>query len=210
MRAILTTHAKTRRIRTSWFCACLVVLAGCAATRPITDLPDLSTWELRQDVLGSVTDWAFKGRIALKSGEEGVNGKFNWTQSGNKFDATLGGPLGIGNIKIAGNDRSIVVTDKDGVTTRLTEPEAELYYRYGWTIPVDSLRFWALGIPDPAQPAETEVDDAGRLVYLEQRDWIVTISRYRESAGQQMPRTLTATSPDTRVRMVIDKWSFFE
>jgi len=25
-----------------------------------------------------------------------------------------------------------------------------------------------------------------------------------------MPRTLTATNPDTRVRMVIDKWIFFE
>ena len=34
---------------------------------------------------------------------------------------------------------------------------------YGWTIPVTSLRFWALGIPDPASPAETEFGDDGQL-----------------------------------------------
>ena len=157
-----------------------------------------------------VDDWGFKGRIAVKTGDDGFNGKFNWTQTGNEFDARVGGPLGIGTVRIAGDERSIVLTDKDGVKTRLTDPEAELMVRYGWTIPVASLRFWALGIPDPTLPADTEFDEAGRLVHLEQRNWIVTISRYRESAGQQMPRTLTASNPETRVRMVIDKWSFYE
>ena len=83
-------------------------------------------------------------------------------------------------------------------------------WRYGWTIPVSSLRYWALGIPDPAVPAAvTEVDDNGHLVRLEQGDWIVEISRYSEGGGQQMPRNLSATNPDTRVRMVIDRWMFF-
>lgn len=210
VRAILTTHLNIKLVRTIWLCVCLVVVAGCAASRPLTNLPDLSTWELRQEILSSVTDWSFKGRIAVKTGDEGSNGKLSWTQTGDRFNATVGGLLGIGAVKIAGDDRSIVVTDKDGVKTRLTDPEAELYYRYGWTIPVASLRFWALGIPDPLQPAKTEFDDAGRLTHLEQSNWNVTISHYRESAGQQMPHKLTVTNPETRVRMVIDKWSFFE
>jgi outer membrane lipoprotein LolB len=189
---------------------CLLVLTGCAVSRPLTNLPDISSWELRQDVLRQVDDWGFKGRIAVKAGDDGFNGKFNWTQTGDEFDARVGGPLGMGTVRVAGDDRSIVLTDKDGVKTRLTDPETELMIRYGWTIPVASLRFWALGIPDPALPADTRFDEAGRLVHLEQSNWIVTISRYRESAGQQMPRTLTASNPDTRVRMVIDKWSFYK
>ena len=201
-------------LRRAWLVACLAVLStwlsGCAATRPIIDLPELSTWEIRQSVLGSVSDWAFKGRIALKAGDEGFNGRFNWTQTGSDFFATVGGPLGIGTVKIMGDGREIILTDKDGVETALVDAERELYYRYGWTIPVTSLRFWALGIPDPSMLAKTELDDSGRLTRLEQSNWVVTISRYRESAGQEMPRILTATNPDTRVRMVIDKWSFFE
>jgi outer membrane lipoprotein LolB len=194
--------------RVVWLGLCLV-LSGCATTRPSIDLPPLTTWEIRQEVLGATPDWEFRGRIAVKSGDEGFNGKFNWEQSGDEFLATVGGPLGIGTVKIEGNRQTIVLTDKDGVETVLTDPEAELYQRNGWTIPVASLRYWALGIPDPADEALTVVDDSGRLVSLEQSDWAVKISSYKESAGQQMPRTLTATNPDTRVRMVIDKWIFY-
>ena len=208
--AFTPKHPEGRTGRLAWLGLCLVVLSGCAATRPIVDLPEIPSWELRHKVLGNITNWEFRGRIAVKAGDEGFNGKFNWTQSGDNFYATVGGPLGIGTVKIEGNDQAIVLTDKDGVETALHEPESELYYRYGWTIPVASLRYWALGIPDPSSEAITEVDDAGHLTRLEQNNWAVKISRYRESAGQQMPRNLTASSPDTRVRMVIDKWLFFE
>lgn len=187
-----------------------LAISGCAATRPSIDLPDISTWEQRQAVLSTIVDWEFRGRIAVKAGDEGFNGKFDWTQTGDDFFATVGGPLGIGTVRIEGDDDVIVLTDKDGVQTVLVDPEAELYYRYGWTIPVASLRYWALGIPDPSLPAETRFDDTGRLVVIEQSQWQVRISRYREAAGQDLPRSLTASNPDTRVRMVIDRWNFFE
>ena len=117
-----------------------LVLSGCAATRPSIDLPELTTWEIRQEVLASVSDWEFRGRIAVKSGDDGFNGKFNWEQNGDDFFATVSGLLGIGSVKIEGDGQTVVLTDKDGVESVLTNPETELYYRYGWTIPVESLR----------------------------------------------------------------------
>ena len=196
-------------VRGVWLALCLVV-AGCATTRPSVDLPMLTTWELRQEVLAAASDWEFRGRIAVKSGDDGFNGKFNWEQNGEDFFATVSGPLGIGTVKIEGDGQTVVLTDKDGVETVLTDPESDLYELNGWTIPVASLRYWALGIPDPSMEALTAVDDSGRLVSLERGEWALKISRYKESAGQQMPRTLTVTNPDTRVRMVIDKWMFYE
>jgi outer membrane lipoprotein LolB len=188
----------------------LAILAGCATTRPATDLPAIDSWESRTAVLGSVREWEFRGRVAVKAGDEGFNGKFDWIQDGDVFSATVGGPLGVGTVRITGNGRSMVLTDKNGERTELENAELELRWRYGWAIPVASLRYWALGIPDPALPAITDVDDAGRLTHLEQSGWSVDISRYREGGGQQMPRILTATNPETRVRMVIDRWSFFD
>jgi outer membrane lipoprotein LolB len=188
----------------------LAVLAGCATTRPAIDLPAIDSWESRNTVLGNVREWEFRGRVAVKAGDEGFNAKFAWTQDRDAFSATVSGPLGIGTVRITGDGRSMVLTDKDGVQTRLDDAEGELLLRYGWTIPVSSLRYWALGIPDPALPAITDVDSEGRLTHLEQSGWSVDISRYREGGGQQMPRILTATNPDTRVRMVIDRWSFFD
>ena len=186
------------------------LLAGCATTRPSVDLPDIEAWDSRTAVLGEVREWEFRGRVAVKAGDEGFNGEFDWLQDGDAFRATVGGPLGVGTVRIEGNGRSMVLTDKDGARTELEDAERELQWRYGWTIPVESLRYWALGIPDPSAPGLTEFNEEGRLARLEQGGWTVEISRYREAAGQQMPRILTATNADTRVRMVIDRWLFFE
>ena len=188
----------------------LVAMAGCAVTPPdAVDLPAIDTWQTRNAILGGVRDWEFRGRIAVKASDDGFNAKFDWTQQGDAFRATVSGPLGIGTVRIAGDGRAVTLTDKDGVETRLDDAEAELRWRYGWTIPVDSLRYWALGIPDPSAPAVTELD-GDRLQRLEQSDWTVEISRYAEGGGQQMPRILTARNGDTRVRMVIDRWLFFD
>ena len=194
--------------------ACLLIslalLAGCATTRQGIALPDIGNWDARSEVLGDLRAWEFKGRIAVKAGDEGFNGKIHWSQQGDTFNTTVGGPLGMGTVRITGDGRRVVLTDKDGVETTLEDAEVELWYRYGWTIPVASLRYWALGIPDPTMPAETAIDEEGLLTRLQQSSWSVDISRYREGGGQQMPRILTATNPDTRVRMVIDRWAFFD
>ena len=108
----------------------------------------------------------------------------------------------------SGGDDTVFITDKDGETTALQDVEAELWYRYGWTIPVESLRFWVLGIPDPRVPAETQLGDESRLLSLSQGGWDVVISGYREVGGQQMPRRMTAISAETHVRLVIDDWVF--
>ena len=208
--AIFPGRPERSYVTLAWLSISLIALSGCATTRQGTSLPDISNWELRQEVLGGLREWQFKGRIAVKAGDEGFDGKFNWSQKDDAFTATVGGPLGIGMVRIEGDDRSIVLTEKDGAETVLVDAELELYYRYGWTIPIASLRYWALGIPDPRTPAETQIDERGRLVQLRQNDWVVEISRYREEAGQDMPRNLTATNTNTRVRMVIDKWIFFQ
>jgi len=201
---------ETMSRRPVWLLLGLLLLAGCATTRPVVDLPEIDTWETRRAVLGELREWQFKGRIAVKAGDEGFNGKFNWSQQNDTFSATVGGPLGIGTVRIEGDGRSVVLTDKDGMQTVLNDAELDLRYRYGWTIPVASLRYWALGVPDPAMSAVTEFDDKGRLSSLLQSNWTVEISSYRTGGGQQMPRILTATNPDTRVRMVIDQWLFFD
>ena len=200
----------SRARRNAWLLLSLGLLGACATTRQGIDLPNIDTWESRSAVLGEIREWEFKGRIAVKAGDEGFNGKLNWSQRDDTFTATVGGPLGMGTVRIEGDARSVILTDKDGVETVLTDAEFELRHRHGWTIPVASLRYWALGIPDPTMQAVTDFDELDRLVRLEQSNWIVEISRYREGGGQQMPRILSATNPDTRVRMVIDKWLFFD
>lgn len=185
------------------------LIAGCAS-RPVAELPELSEWEVRKEVLAAADDWEFSGRIAVSAGEDGFNGKLRWAQKDEQFEATVSGPLGIGTVRLEGEGQRAVLTDKDGVRTEMQDVEAELLYRYGWTIPAKSLRYWALGIPDPAVDAQTVLNDDQQLASLEQGGWTLNISSYRVNSGQSMPNRLSATNSSTRVRIVIDKWKFFD
>lgn len=189
----------------------LVMLSACATTsRDRIELPEISSWEARKTVLGELSDWEFRGRIGVKAGDDGFNGKLRWIQDGEEFTATVGGPIGIGTVRIAGNSESVILTDKDGVETELQDVEHELMLRYGWTIPVRSLRYWAMGIPDPEGPVETSFNNSDELEKLVQRGWIVSISRYKDIGGQSMPSRLLVEGNDTRVRLVVDSWYFFK
>ena len=207
--ASVDSPRRTRQARLTALALMLLLVAGCA-TRQSVSLPEIDSWEARTRVLGSFPSWEFSARIGVKTRDEGFNGKLRWVQDGDTFHATVGGPLGIGTVQIDGDDTLLALTDNEGERTELKDIERELQYRYGWTIPVQSLRYWALGIPDPALPAQTEFDADGQLARLEQRNWTVLITRYRDGGGQLMPSRLTASNADTRVRVVIDKWLFFD
>ena len=189
--------------------AASALLTACA-TRQGLDLPDIDDWASRQAVLETLDDWEFHGRIGVVAGDDGFSGGVRWAQRRDAFNVTVSGPLGVGTVRLEGQPQTVVLTDKDGVSTTLEDVEAELYARYGWTIPVQSLRYWVLGIPDPGTPADTELDDSGRLAYLEQGGWSVAVTRYGEGGGQSMPTRLTAESGQTRVRLVIHNWLFFD
>ena len=186
-----------------------LVLSACGTRRGL-ELPEMDDWESRTAILAALRDWEFRGRIGVTAGDDGFNGKLRWMQDRKRFRATVSGPLGIGTVKLEGDERSVELTDKDGVRTVMHDAETELYLRYGWTIPLESLRYWALGIPDPGLPADTVFDEQGRLASLDQGAWNVRITRYGKGGGQAMPDRLMATNNGTKVRIVIDRWSFFD
>jgi outer membrane lipoprotein LolB len=185
----------------------VALISACAAPGGIR-LPELGDWESRQAILAGVDEWEFAGRIGVSAGDEGFNGQLRWRQDGIVYRARISGPLGVGTVFINGDGGELTVTDNDGYVTELQDAEAELRQMYGWTIPVTSLRFWALGIPDPGIPAETEFGDDGQLARLHQSNWQVDFTQYREGGGQLLPRRLNAVNDDVKVRLVIDNWVF--
>ncbi len=185
----------------------LLVLSGCA-TYPVSELPPMADWEARNHLLANLTDWEFRGRIGVTSNDDGFNGKLRWQQDADTYSATVSGPIGFGSVLVAGNSEFVRLTGNDGVTSILANPQQDLRERYGWTIPVQSLRYWALGIPDPSSPATTVFNGAGQLARLDQSGWQVTYSEYRDVGGQAMPKRLSAIANDVKVVVIISNWLF--
>lgn len=199
--------ALQERFRNALLVSLIALISACATPRS-AQLPDLGDWQSRQDILAGIDEWEFAGRIGVSAGDEGFNGQLRWRQDGVVYRARINGPLGVGTVFINGDGGELTVTDNSGDVTELQDAEAELRQMYGWTIPVTSLRFWALGIPDPSVPAETEFGNDGQLAKLRQSNWRVDFTQYREGGGQLLPRRLSAVNDDVRVRLVIDNWVF--
>ena len=139
------------------------LLSACATTDGGRNLPGMASWEARKATLSETDEWEFAGRIGVSAGEDGFNGKIWWRQDGVVFRARLSGPIGVGTIFINGDNRELTLTERDGTVTELEDAETDLRLRYGWTIPVTSLRYWALGIPDPSVPSEVQFNADGLM-----------------------------------------------
>ena len=87
----------------------LLTVAGCATQKGV-GLPEFDDWNSRRDALSSVSEWEFHGRIGVSAGDEGFNGKLRWWQHDDVFVASVSGPLGVGTVKIQGDERQEAVT----------------------------------------------------------------------------------------------------
>lgn len=185
----------------------VAVLAGCAAL-PTRTLPSLDGWETRRAVLGSVDAWRAGGRIGIVAGDEAQSGSLDWRQQDEVVRVAIRGPLGAGGLSLEGDADGLVLTDSDGSTVVLIDPERQLREIYGWTIPVGSLSWWLRGLPDPARPAATDVAPEGWLTRLEQAGWTIEYPDYRPAAGVLLPYRIRASAADIRLTIVVKDWGF--
>ncbi len=181
-------------------------IGGCVTHRGST-LPALGNdFNERQRLLAPIDDWQLKGRIAVRTADDGFSASLLWRQDGREVDARLHGPLGVGAIHLDGNERKLRLERGNGEEEVLYRPEIELRRRYGWTVPVGSFRYWVLGIKDPRSDANLVLDGTGLLSSLEQGDWRVVYRDYQQVAEGRLPKRLVATSGDIKLTVSIKSW----
>ncbi|MFZ9709424.1 MAG: lipoprotein insertase outer membrane protein LolB [Steroidobacteraceae bacterium] len=175
-------------------------LAGCASLRPVPlvwpveVLPD--NWEARRAVLQSWQSFDLTGRIALASSEQGVVAGLRWQQQAGRTELGLEGPAGVG----AQRWRF-----EAGREDELRSLEAVL----GFALPVSSVRYWLLGVPDPALPADLQLAaDAARLEALTQAGWQVRFLDYGPVSGTrfELPARIEIRREGWRARLIVTDW----
>lgn len=183
--------------------AAVLLIAGCAQIR--TDEHDGLSHAERSARLKSVPAWEMRGRLAVDTGDEAFQGRFQWLQDGAHASLTVRGPLGAGGIRIAGTPEEMTVTAR-GERRVLDDPERELSALLGWWLPVDSLRAWLLGLADPRYPADTRIGPDGVLERLEQRLWRVDYEAFQLAGGVLVPRRVQMRHAGLEIRLTVDAW----
>ena len=187
----------------------VVVLAGCRTLPPAAPVagPTLVglDWPARRAALQGREQFDLNGRVAVAAGNEGFNGHLRWSQRGTLCTLDLEGPLGVGGVHVVSDGARLDLTNAAGQQLDSAAARDELLRRLGFEPPLEHLRYWVQGVPDPALPASETPDAVQRLSALEQDGWSITYLAYEDPPGG-LPRRLNLVRGDVRVRMVIDNW----
>lgn len=195
--------------------AAITLLAGCASlvdtrpTEPATD-DQLAAWESHQRQLESMSDWAFEGRAAVRSGVTGGSVRVEWTQVGSVTSLALSGPFDTGRLAMTGTPERMLLTDGDGNRRTTNQPEALLEDQTGWRIPLATLPRWIRGLPSDSLDAlsrdDYRLDEDGRLARFSDDHWDVEYDRYRDVGRVSLPHFVELRNDGMRIRIVVDDW----
>jgi len=187
----------------------VLFISACSPLQKRADIvinPDLA-WQERQVQLRQLTTWEIRGRTAITQGKEAWNAGLNWHENAGHYHIKLMGPFSQGGIHLEGTPEQVILTLSDGEMIAAATPEALLTKAFELKLPISALRDWVRGLPYAGAPYQTlEIDDQGRLKYLEQQQWKVDYQRYETYGQQHMPSKLFISHPDFSVRLVINNW----
>ncbi len=184
----------------------VLLMAGCSTIQKQPAREPVAAWKAQQRALQQLTDWELRGRIAIRTSEDGFNANLRWRQRGSDYRIRLSGPFGLGALTLSGDRDGVTLRSRERILLRHGDAETLLYQQTGVRLPVDSLRYWVRAMPQPGVRARVVLDRKGRLKELRQDGWRIRYKRYLRNRGVELPAKLFVDNPRLEVRLVIDRW----
>lgn len=194
-------------------CALLLLaaslLAACSTLRSSapSGTEDQMAWGSHLAQLTTLTTWNFDGQVGFIEGKDSGSGSLAWSQQGDWTVLDFHGPLGAGAVHIEGDAASLHVKTSRGDDFTTADPETDLGARLHQPLPVLSLRYWVLGMPDPGADYAKTGDAHGELVALDQRGWHVEYRAYAQVDGFSLPTLLTLQRDAMRIKVAVSDWT---
>lgn len=172
----------------------------------LVGLPGCAMW---QETKGSVADaesplslrsWRMEGRIGVQARETAWQASLDWEHDAVQDRLRISGPFSQGMVSIIVQDDLIYLNEGNGKTALSHDPDALLRQRLGFAVPLSSLRYWMVGVPDPAlpsRPAEPGFQQAG---------WQVTPEKRLRTANWDLPQKLRLEGAGVRLKILADDW----
>ena len=189
-----------------FFLLCTLFIAGCTSTSKLTPVSNTDVvWQDHQHSIAALKQWRLKGRISIQNDHESWFLKVDWQQQPDAYAVLLSGPFS-GMVRLSGSKDSVELSDGE---QSYYAPDAELLLleHTGIRMPVNGLRYWLLGIPQPGKMVkDLKLDVAGRMSSLHQDQWQVSVDRYQQYNGKTLPAKLIIKNHHLKVRLIVDQW----
>ncbi|WP_374538781.1 lipoprotein insertase outer membrane protein LolB [Chitinimonas taiwanensis] len=164
-------------------------------------LASCATYQPAPAALSSLPEqYSVSGRVAVNAAGKGYNARFSWSHDQRDDRVDISNPLGQIVARLEMRPDGAVFHDKDGKAHAAEDVETLSERELGWRLPADGLRYWLLGLADPARPARWEAEADARVLW--QDGW--RIQYPPASAGA--PDKLFLRRADLEVRIALYDW----
>jgi outer membrane lipoprotein LolB len=186
-------------IKVKWLgWCCLVLLLSACSTAPIE--PEIHYSKLAREHLYKLEQWSFEGRLALTGKNDSWQASINWGHKPDDEKIKLSGPLGQGATVIQLTGDLVTIDRGDDQLQSSTRPEEFINQQLGMFVPVHSLRYWVVGLPEPTSAfVETATG-------FTQSGWLIEYKQMQPVDNQSMPRKITVTNDQIKLKLFINQW----
>jgi len=179
-----------------WLLA-VIALAACS-TVPLE--PGVAYSAKARAHLYQLEKWSFEGRLSLTGNKDSWSASVVWVHIPAKEQLKLSGPLGQGGVIIQLTNESVSIDRGNGDVQTSGQPEAFVNQQLGLFVPLSSLRYWVVGLPEPTE--KYEETDSG----FKQAGWLVDYRQMEPVGDQGMPSKITVMNERVKLKLVIDDW----
>ena len=177
---------------------CFVLMLSACAIVPVE--PEVHYSKIAREHLYKLERWSFEGRLALTGKNDSWSASINWGHRTDDEKIKLSGPLGQGATVIQLTGDLVTIDRGDGQAQSSTQPEAFINQQLGMFVPVHSLRYWVVGLPEPTSAF---VETAAGFM---QDGWLIEYKQMQPVDDQSMPRKITVTNEQVKLKLFIDQW----
>ena len=190
----MTVNINARRLA-GW---CLVLLLSGCATTPVE--PEVHYVATAREQLYKLEQWSFEGRLALTGKNDSWSASINWGHRPDDEKIKLSGPLGQGATVIQLTGDLVTIDRGDDKPLSSTQPEAFINQQLGMFVPVRSLRYWVIGLPEPTSAY------VATATGFKQDGWLIDYKQMQAVDNQSMPHKITVSNEQVKLKLIIDQW----
>ncbi|WP_374087473.1 lipoprotein insertase outer membrane protein LolB [Methylomicrobium lacus] len=200
MNQIEGRYGGARKQAAGLLCAALAAsLSACTLFRPAP--PEISYTRTANEALYRLEPWSLEGRVALTGERDSWTADLAWAHQQGDEQIKLSGPLGQGAVMIHLAGNSVTVAQGDGKVQSSDDPETFINQQLGMFVPVTSLRYWVLGLPEP----ELDFEDVGSG--FRQSGWTVAYQAMQPVGQLLLPRKMSVANDRVKLKLIIDQWT---
>jgi outer membrane lipoprotein LolB len=174
-------------------------MSGCSLM-PVE--PVLQYGKVNTRHLANLPAWSFEGRLAVTDARDSWSASVDWQHADLAGEQIkLAGPLGQGAAVIRLKDQVVSIDRGGGKIESSADPEQFISQQLGVFVPVQSLRYWVLGMPEPSMAFSEDAEG------FTQAGWKVAFKEMQLVGLETLPKKIMVVNKLVKIKLVIDDWN---